>query len=578
VRDGLGDCYAGRCQELQREIIAMPSLKLPTSGGGPQTVTWEDVRSVVIIGANGSGKSRLGWWIEENLKSSAVHRIAAHRFLLVPDDADPKAYERAEWDLYYGAYEPKAIISPATAAVFKKGRRWPGDPIGDPLDDFRHLLALLFADEAKCAIEYRRAARDAPPSNPAPPCRLDKLREIWSTVMPQRTLVMDDNRIEGRGSDGGPYRGKLLSDGERGVFYLIGQSLCAPADAALIIDEPEMHLHKAIQARLWDQIEAARPDCTFIYITHDLDFAATRRDAKRIWVRSFDGKAWEWEELPPQANVPDALLYEVLGGRRPLLFVEGEADSYDTAICTALYPKELVVPRQSCEKVVESTKAMRGLAVLHNLSIRGLVDRDRRSDDEIDALRTAGVLVADVAEVENLLCLPEALEAVAKHLKAEDVAEARAAAEGAVIAEMQKAIEHQALARALAEIQFRLNGFGPKIGKSDAAKLETDLRAYVGSIDVLATVARCRTLFDEAVATNDYLAALRLYNCKGIISFVAASLGTNSTAQMLVCGLLEGCDSDKLRTWVSHWQVAHVSQIRWVRSRQRPKTRPALYC
>jgi hypothetical protein len=36
----------------------------------------------------------------------------------------------------------------------------------------------------------------------------------------------------------------------------------------------------------------------------------------------------------------------------------------------------------------------------------------------------------------------------------------------------------------------------------------------------------------------------------------------NSTAQMLVCGLSEGCDSDKLRTWISHQQVAYVSQIR----------------
>jgi hypothetical protein len=36
----------------------------------------------------------------------------------------------------------------------------------------------------------------------------------------------------------------------------------------------------------------------------------------------------------------------------------------------------------------------------------------------------------------------------------------------------------------------------------------------------------------------------------------------NSTAQMLVCGLSEGCDSDKLRTWTSHQQVAYVSQIR----------------
>lgn len=162
----------------------------------------------------------------------------------------------------------------------------------------------------------------------------------------------------------------------------------------------------------------------------------------------------------------------MLGSRRPLLFVEGDETSYDSAIYTALYPKEMVVPRQSCEKVVEATKSMSGLSALHNLSVRGLVDRDRRGDEEVNALRADGVLVADVAEVENLLCLPEALEAVAKQLKAADVAKAKTVAEAVVIAEMAKVIDQQALARALAEIQFRLN------------------------------------------------------NCKGVISFVAASFGT----------------------------------------------------
>ena len=207
------------------------------------------------------------------------------------------------------------------------------------------------------------------------------------------------------------------------------------------------------------------------------------------------------------------------------MFVEGDENSYDSAIYTALYPKELVVPRQSCDKVVEAAKSMCGLSTLHNLSVRGLVDRDRRGDEEIDALRVDGILVADVAEVENLLCLPEALEIVAKLLRIVDVAKAKATAEAAVLAEMAKVIDQQALARGLAEIQFRLNGFGPKIRKSDAAILGLELETYMAGIDVAATVAKCRKIFEDAAATKDYGATLRLYNCKGVIAFVAKSLG-----------------------------------------------------
>ncbi len=203
---------------------------------------------------------------------------------------------------------------------------------------------------------------------------------------------------------GNKYEARQMSDGERVTVYLMGQALCAPAEAIIIIDEPEIHLHRAIQALLWDKIEEARPDCTFIYITHDLDFAATRTGARKIWLKEFDGTDWVWEEVPQGPALPDALLFQVLGSRRPLLFVEGDETSYDSAVYVALYPNEMVVPRQSCEKVVEATKSMRGLSALHNLKIRGLVDRDRRSDEEVAALRADGVLVADVAEVENLLC------------------------------------------------------------------------------------------------------------------------------------------------------------------------------
>src|SRR5581483_1567785 len=400
-----------------------------------------------------------------------------------------------------------------------------GEPATRLLGDFDLLLALLFADEAKRNRDYSRAALKVVPTEKPPRCKLDVLSEIWRTVMPQRMLMIYDDKVEARTSTGSKYEPRHMSDGERVTVYLMGQALCAPPDSIIIIDEPEIHLHRAIQPLLWDTIEAARPDCTLIYITHDLDFAATRTAAQKVWLKEFDGTDWVWEEVPAGLGLPDALLLQVLGSRRPLLFVEGDESSYDAAIYTALYPKEMVVPRQSCEKVIEATKSMSGLPALHNLSVRGLVDRDRRGDEEIDALRANGLLVADVAEVENLLCLPEALEGVARQLKVTDVAKAKAVAEGAVIAEMARAIDQQALARGLAEIQFRLNGFGPKIGKSDAAKLEADLRSYVAGIDVGATVEQCRKLFADIVAANNYRAALRVYNCKGVVTFVANSFG-----------------------------------------------------
>jgi hypothetical protein len=195
-----------------------------------------------------------------------------------------------------------------------------------------------------------------------------------------------------------------MSDGERVVVYLLGQALCAPANAVLIIHEPEIHVHRAVQASLWDELERARPDCAFVYITHDLEFASTRMGARKTWVRSYDGAAWEWEDVPPAGEIPESLLLAVLGSRRPVLFVEGERSSRDYALYSVLFPGELVLPRQGCDAVVHATRSIRALEGdgVHHVQARGIGDRDRRSDAEIGALRASGIVVADVAEVENL--------------------------------------------------------------------------------------------------------------------------------------------------------------------------------
>jgi predicted ATP-dependent endonuclease of OLD family len=73
-----------------------------------------------------------------------------------------------------------------------------------------------------------------------------------------------------------------MSDGEKVGLYLISQILLAEKNCILIIDEPELHLHKALMARLWNKLEEYRNDCFFIYITHDLDFAVSKSFNKLI--------------------------------------------------------------------------------------------------------------------------------------------------------------------------------------------------------------------------------------------------------------------------------------------------------
>ena len=47
----------------------------------------------------------------------------------------------------------------------------------------------------------------------------------------------------------------------------------------------------------------------------------------------------------------------------------------------------------------------------------------------------------------------------------------------------------------------------------------------MSGIDVVATVAACRKLLDDVLSGSDYLGALRLFNCKGVVAFVAKEFG-----------------------------------------------------
>lgn len=58
--------------------------------------------SVVIIGANGSGKSKLGAWIEQQDLSN-IHRIGGQRNLNFSENIPLKRYSQAEDYVWYGS-------------------------------------------------------------------------------------------------------------------------------------------------------------------------------------------------------------------------------------------------------------------------------------------------------------------------------------------------------------------------------------------------------------------------------------------------------------------------------------------
>jgi hypothetical protein len=198
------------------------------------------------------------------------------------------------------------------------------------------------------------------------------------------------------------------------VFYLIGQTLEAEENSLLVIDEPELHVHRSIMSKLWDHLENARPDCAFVFITHDLEFAASRVGQKFV-ISNYvpDGPKWRIEAVPEDTGFSEELTTLLLGSRRPVLFVEGGDGSLDRAVYRCAYPEWTVVPMGSCGDVIHAVASMRANAALTRISCAGIVDGDDHDIEEIERFTKLGIAVLPVSEIENLFLLPDISREVA---------------------------------------------------------------------------------------------------------------------------------------------------------------------
>ena len=483
---------------------------------------------LVIVGANGAGKSRLAAWLE-NKEPIRCHRVSAQRTLSFPDDYRGTTIDKAEGDFLYG-HETFS----AKQAQNKFGHRY-GEKHDRLLNDFQKLVTLLFSEGAQVREEYVQRM-NLQTSYERPPVRkLDVIHRIWEQVLPNRELLIGGHKIEARKRGTvGYFSPHEMSDGERVIFYLIGQCLCAPKGGVILLDEPELHLHRALQTRLWDAVEMERADCLFVYITHDLDFAASRKGGTHVWLNEYaGGDNWEWDVVPTDTVLPDALLLEVLGSRKPILLVEGKAGGPDERLYRLLYPGHHVVAFGGCEQVIHATASCRTLKASGQLHVDtfGLIDRDGRNASEVTKLGAKGVAVLEWAEIENLLLVQEVLEHVAKALH-RDVTQDVAAAKEHILNMVAQDAERIASELAGRDLDRIIRGWPWK--HANGAALETSLNAHIAQINAPAVLETWRNYIQEIVATANYLGALRIYPNKGLLSKASQIFGLSKYADYIL--------------------------------------------
>lgn len=492
--------------------------------------------SIIFVGANGGGKTRLAVYVENSL-GEAAHRISAHRALTLNAEVAKISEAKAKRGLRYGYAEPDSQLH------YRTGQRWGNKQATQLLNDFDYLVQVLFAEQSNTSLkaydQFKPGGHGG--TEPVALTKFDRLREIWMRLLPHRKLHIsgDDITVSVPGSDA-TYKASDMSDGERAIFYMIGQVLVADDGQALIIDEPELHVHRSIMSKLWDELEAARTDCGFIFITHDLEFAAAR-SAKKYVVRDYtSAPSWAVDSVPEETGFDEELTTLILGSRRPVLFVEGDYSSLDFALYRCCYPEFTIIPRSSCTEVIHAVATLRANAKLTRVNCSGIVDADHYSDEDRSYLDGLGIKTLPVAEIENIFVLPSVSRAIA-------ISEGH---QGAELDELLDKLTSDLLARAdtdekietiaLRYARRRIDRMLKRLDLSEAKsvdELASEYAARTGDLDVVAIARAFSDEIKTAVGSRDLAAFLSLVDDKG---FLASA-----------CGPLKSCRLPDFKSWLT---------------------------
>ncbi len=364
-----------------------------------------------IVGTNGSGKSALiHQFVRRHSNDKRVRWIAAHRQTWLDSGAtNLTTRSRQEYEENRNSY------------ASRQDARW------RDIHATQHLSAVLYDLGAKENAGNRSIVRlmrkDAVSEARAMLAETPSPFDLMNQLLGRGSLNVeleypDDGSIVAKREGGATYDIAQMSDGERSAMIIAAQVITAEPGTVFFIDEPERHLHRSIIAPFLTALfDLRREDCTFVISTHEVMLPVANPDVQILILHScqWSGNecvAWDAEEMEPNSELPEELLIAILGGRRRILFVEGEQTSLDRPLYAALFPDVSVISKGTCQEVERAVRGLRSAPNLHRIEALGVIDGDNRSKENVAKLAKEGVVALDVCSVEGLYYCSEAIKVV----------------------------------------------------------------------------------------------------------------------------------------------------------------------
>lgn len=496
-------------------------------------------RIAVVMGANGSGKSRfiqnvlnqLSYtnkrlvYVEGGRTISIMPELTLNNGNLARHETESKAKHSFE----------SRLKSPLNERVF---------------DAFMYLKTIGIKNKIahSDAVEIWRKSNH---QNDVPLLDSDPLEDVFTefnSILPELRLSLNDQKIvvtKGKTS----YTASELSDGEKQVLALLVDTRAHQTQkCTFLVDEPELNLHPELATRLWDSIERMNPQSEFLYASHSLSFAM-RPSVEKIFV--MDGED-SLTEIDSAENIDDRQLRSFLGNipailsKSKVIATEGDDDSFDTRFYNWILedPDLYFLPVGSCSDVISVAKregVWKKLA--SGLEVYGIRDRDYTEA----VFPETNLFTLPYHEAESFLCHPELLYKLCDRVGARTVElhalweELLDFAEKTKIRTISKQFDHRASFRLCASASksqlSKIKDFQVllsllKQGAREELERANDL---LNDVAIESRLVELHTTMLKACETKNIDQLLQLLPGKQLLDTLAKKIGMRNSSEIIGC-------------------------------------------
>jgi ABC-type cobalamin/Fe3+-siderophores transport system ATPase subunit len=266
------------------------TYQIPRIDDTPLSVDVEQGKVLFIVGANGTGKSKLIYLLRHQSPRNSRLIMAVRPIEIDQNVTQSQSYKALSnqsdhYDnMFLNGHNFRAWYNTHTVAAMT-------------VKSLRDLLNSEQTYNNDGIIEARNNQGDASEylkRNESPLLKANRILKNASFRFELAIHPSEEFLFEIKKNTGEVYTFLDLSDGEKNAIQLMAEVLTAPTECLILIDEPEKHLHRSISAPLLKSLFEERSDCTFIVATHDLQLPIECLDSQVLILREYYANPQSW--------------------------------------------------------------------------------------------------------------------------------------------------------------------------------------------------------------------------------------------------------------------------------------------